>query len=78
MGDEHFTVLESTDTLDSGFEEPSVGSIPAAVDRLVVGDLMRTRLEHIRVLFVIGCNDGLLPKRADRGGILSDYDREIL
>ena len=39
---------------------------------------MRTRLEHIRVLFVIGCNDGLLPKRADRGGILSDYDREIL
>ena len=78
MGDETLEVRVLSDILDSGFEELSVGFIPAAVDRLVVGDLMRTRLEHIRVLFVIGCNDGLLPKRADRGGILSDYDREIL
>ncbi|MFR3256232.1 MAG: hypothetical protein ACLTRS_02800 [Lachnospiraceae bacterium] len=78
MGDETLEVRVLSDILDSGFEELSVGFIPAAADRLVVGDLMRTRLEHIRVLFVIGCNDGLLPKRADRGGILSDYDREIL
>ncbi len=78
MGDETLETRVLSDILDSGFEELQVGFIPAAVDRLVVGDLMRTRLEHIRVLFVIGCNDGLLPKRAERGGILSDYDREIL
>ena len=78
MGDEILETRVLSDILDSGFEELQVGFIPAAVDRLVVGDLMRTRLEHIRVLFVIGCNDGLLPKRAERGGILSDYDREIL
>ena len=41
-------------------------------------EIDENEIEHIRVLFVIGCNDGLLPKRADRGGILSDYDREIL
>ena len=78
MGDEALEVNVLSDILDSGFEELQVGFIPATVDRLVVGDLMRTRLEHIRVLFVIGCNDGLLPKRTERGGILSDYDREIL
>lgn len=78
MGDETLEVNVLSDILDSGFEELQVGFIPATVDRLVVGDLMRTRLEHIRVLFVIGCNDGLLPKRTERGGILSDYDREIL
>ncbi len=78
MGDEILETRVLSDILDSGFEELQVGFIPATVDRLVVGDLMRTRLEHIRVLFVIGCNDGLLPKRAERGGILSDYDREIL
>lgn len=78
MGEEKLDMRVLSDILDSGFEELKVGFIPATVDRLVVGDLMRTRLEHIRVLFVIGANDGLLPKRSEKGGILSDYDREIL
>ena len=38
MGDETLEVRVLSDILDSGFEELSVGFIPAAVDRLVVGD----------------------------------------
>ena len=78
MGEEKLEAGVLSDILDSGFEELQVGFIPATVDRLVVGDLMRTRLEHIRVLFVVGANDGLLPKRTERGGLLTDYDREVL
>ena len=78
MGDEILEVKVLSDILDSGFEELQVGFIPAAVDRLVVGDLMRTRLNHIKVLFVIGANDKILPKPSQKGGILSDYDREVL
>lgn len=78
MGEERLESRVLSDILDSGFEELQVGFIPAAVDRLVVGDLMRTRLEHIKVLFVVGANDRLLPRQTERGGILTDYDREIL
>lgn len=38
-----------------------MGLIPAVVDRVVVGDITRTRLSHIKVLFFAGVNDGIVP-----------------
>ena len=52
--------------------------IPATVDRLVVGDITRTRLDQVKVLFFIGVNEGIVPSRKDSGGILTDTDREFL
>ena len=42
---------EYAEILDAGFAEIQVGVIPlATVDRVVVGDITRTRLDRIRVL----------------------------
>ena len=45
---------------------------------MVVGDIERTRLKEIRVLFFVGINDGNIPKNAGSGGLISDIDREFL
>lgn len=64
--------------LDAGFSEIRVGMIPQSVDRVIVGDLERTRLKPIKYLFFIGVNDGWVPKAGGKGGIISDMDREFL
>lgn len=69
---------EFADILDSGLTEISVGTIPQNVDRVLVGDIERTRLKQVKVLFFLGVNDGNIPKAASGGGIISDMDREFL
>lgn len=77
LGEEKAGRKEFMEILDAGFAEISVGVIPATVDRVVVGDITRTRLAHIQVLFFIGVNDGIVPARKDSAGLLSDREREF-
>ena len=78
LGDEHVSVKEFADIIDAGFDEIKVGLIPPSADCIVVGDIERTRLDNIKVLFFVGMNDGIVPKRNDNKGILSETDRDIL
>lgn len=78
IGEEEMTVQEFADILDAGFAEIEVGTIPQNVDRVLIGDMERTRLKEIKALFFLGINDGNIPKNGSKGGILSDLDREFL
>lgn len=78
LGGEKLTDREFADLLDAGFSEMKVGTIPLNVDHIVVGDMERTRLNNIRILFFLGVNDGNIPKHSEKGGIISDIDREFL
>lgn len=78
LGEEKISRQEFVDILEAGFGEITVGTIPQNVDRIVVGDMERTRLKQVKVLFFLGVNDGSIPKNASKGGIISDMDREFL
>lgn len=78
LAEEEMSLQEFADILDSGLTEISVGTIPQNVDRIVVGDIERTRLKQVKVLFFLGVNDGSIPKGTGGGGIISDIDREFL
>ena len=78
LGEEFLSLKEFAQILDSGLAEIRVGVIPACLDRMVAGDLERTRLDGVKALFLLGVNEGAVPKAADSGGLFSDYDREIL
>ncbi len=78
IGDEQIRIQELVSILDAGFEEIKVGVVPPALDRVSVGDIERTRLKDIRVLFLIGVNDGLIPKASGRKGILTQAERSFL
>ncbi len=77
LGQERVSRKEFSRILDAGFEELSLGVIPATVDRVVVGDITRTRLAHVKVLFFVGVNDGIVPMRKEHGTLLSDKEREF-
>ena len=78
LGEEEISLQEFAVILEAGFGEITVGTIPQNVDRIVVGDMERTRLKQVKVLFFLGVNDGNIPKNASKGGIISDMDREFL
>lgn len=77
LGDTPMALDEFYKVFDAGISEISVGSIPANVDRIVVGDIERTRLKEVKALFFTGINDGYIPKSSSRAGILSDMDRDF-
>ncbi|MCM1214298.1 MAG: helicase-exonuclease AddAB subunit AddB [Lachnospiraceae bacterium] len=78
LGEETIPLAEFREILEAGFGEIQVGTIPQNVDRVVAGDMERTRLKQVKALFFLGVNDGNIPKNASRGGIISDMDREFL
>ncbi len=78
LGEEPCSSKEFGEILDTGLVEVKVGLIPPGVDEVVIGDLERTRLKDIKALFLIGVNEGIIPKAISSGGILSDIERELL
>ena len=78
LGEETVSVREFCQLLETGMSEAKVALIPPSMDQILVGDMERTRLKDIRILFFVGVNEGNIPKSVDGGGILSELDREFL
>ena len=56
----------------------SVGTIPAALDRVNLSELTRNDRHTVRALFLLGANDGVLPAVETGGGVLREEDRVAL
>lgn len=77
LGEECMRIREYREILESGMEAAAIGIIPPGYDRVVLGDIERSRLSDIKALFFAGVNDGLIPKAVEHGGIISQSDREL-
>lgn len=78
LGDEKVSMREFKELLEAGLSEVKVGIIPPSSDQVMVGDMERTRLKDIKILFFVGVNDGKIPREDTSGKILSDLNREEL
>ncbi|WML57208.1 helicase-exonuclease AddAB subunit AddB [Neobacillus sp. PS2-9] len=78
LGDEPVSLKSFAAILESGFESLHFSLIPPALDQVLIGDLEKSRLMDIKVCFVVGVNEGVLPAKISDEGILSDEDREML
>lgn len=78
LGEEKVSFREFRSILEAGFMETRIGIIPPTADQVLIGDMERTRIKDVKVLMFLGVNEGLIPKAASSGGILSDTDREFL
>ena len=78
MGDEKVAIDKFAKILSVGFEKHEMGLIPVALDEVTVGDIARIRSRGVKALYIVGVNDGVLPRVSKEEGILSDRDRNIL
>lgn len=78
MPEDVVNVQEFEELFAVGMKDVSLGMVPPMLDMLVVGDITRTRLGDIRTLFIVGVNDGVIPKRTKRSQIINDREKERL
>ena len=78
LGKQELSIRELEEILDSGFEATKVAVIPPGYDSVTIGDIERTRLNHVKVLIFLGVNEGIVPKTVNQGGIISQYERDVL
>lgn len=78
IGEEDIARDDFIDVLLTGMSDVMLGIIPTTLDQVVIGDIERTRLHHVKVVFFAGANDGILPKNFSGKGILADRDRRQL
>ncbi|MFR4430807.1 MAG: helicase-exonuclease AddAB subunit AddB, partial [Blautia faecis] len=60
---------------DAGLSSQGGIVLPTS-DQVLVGDMERTRLKDIKILFFAGVNEGKIPKETQAGKLLSDLNRE--
>ncbi|MCI2049228.1 MAG: PD-(D/E)XK nuclease family protein [Lachnospiraceae bacterium] len=78
LGEEHISAEDYAELIDTGISEIRLGALPQQTDVVPAGDLERSRLKEVRYLFVLGANEGSIPRSTLKGGLLSDLDREFL
>lgn len=78
LGEENVSLKEFNRIVAAGFEEMKVGLLPPTSDCVMIGDIERTRLDNVKVLFFAGVNDGVVPKKNENCSVLSETDRSIL
>ncbi|MCR5686966.1 MAG: PD-(D/E)XK nuclease family protein [Lachnospiraceae bacterium] len=76
--DEETDIRGFSKLLDAGLDSIRIGIIPSGMDHVQVGDLTRTRLNDIKALFIVGANDGIIPRDTKRAGIINESEREFL
>ncbi|KGR80578.1 helicase-exonuclease AddAB subunit AddB [Ureibacillus manganicus] len=75
FGDQKMTVEEAAKILDEGYDTLEFSNIPPAVDEVKVGTVEYSRYDNMKVVFVIGVNDGVYPMRMDYEGLITDTER---
>ncbi|MDP4159857.1 MAG: exodeoxyribonuclease V subunit gamma, partial [Bacillota bacterium] len=78
LGEEYLELEEYALILASGIEGIELGQIPPGLDQVLVGSLERSRNPEVRVLFLLGANEGVLPARPTTDGVLDAEEREQL
>ena len=78
IGEDLITINEFYKILNAGFQNRDIGIIPVALDQVNIGDIGRIKGRNVKVLFIVGVNDGILPAANKDEGILSDRDRDLL
>jgi len=78
LGNRKLSIKKFKKILDSGLQEFEVGMIPTKIDSVTVGSIDRTKIRSKKVLFILGLNDGTVPKVYDDNGILADEEKDIL
>ena len=76
FGDENITFEAYMQILKTGLGESKLGTIPMAQDEVTVGDVDRSRSHKIKIVFIIGLNDGMFPGTTKAEGFLNDADRQ--
>lgn len=77
-GEDTMGVERFSNILKVGLAEYKISSIPASLDQVLAGSAEHFKSHEVKVLYILGTNDGIFPSAGISEGILSDSDRAAL
>lgn len=77
-GKDELSQKEFLGLLEEGAMPSTMGVLPGTADQVILGDFARTRTPAVQVLFVLGCNEGLLPPVRTDDELIGDGELELL
>lgn len=78
LGEEKISLITYKKVLETSFSYIKMGVIPPSRDQILIGAVDRTRLPRLRACFILGTNEGLIPKIEDSHNLFSDMDKVTL
>ncbi len=78
FGEQKMPIEELAAIMDAGLESLGITVAPLSMDQLLLGDMKRTRLPDIKILFIAGVNDTYIPEIPGERGLIHDDEKEIL
>ena len=71
-GQDELSQKEFLGLVEEGAQSSAMGVLPGTADQVILGDALRTRTPAVPNLFVLGCNEGLLPPVRTDDELISD------
>lgn len=78
FGQEKISFEKYKELLKIGLLHKDLGTIPQALDQVILGDVDRSKTHKVKIAFIIDVNDGAFPSVNRDEGFLNDNDRTIL
>lgn len=75
-GEEEVSLTMFRQMVEAGLLSMTFNIVPPAIDQVTVADMERSRLSSVKVVFLLGVNEGILPATFEEDGLLNDEDRE--
>ncbi len=74
-GDEEMDLREYEGILGEGLDALEMSLIPPGLDYVTVSSFDQNSLFNARAIYILGANEGIMPRRAREKGLLSDGER---
>ncbi|WP_284638687.1 helicase-exonuclease AddAB subunit AddB [Paenibacillus silviterrae] len=78
MGEESLSTEVFARLVETGMESMKLGLVPPTLDQVLVGSMDRTRSGQVKIMFVLGVNEGVMPAKITENGVVSEQERELL
>ncbi|NLZ38617.1 MAG: helicase-exonuclease AddAB subunit AddB [Firmicutes bacterium] len=78
LGEQKLTLAEFMQVFFAGLENLQLGLIPASLDRVIVGNVERSRHPHLLAVYVLGLNEGEFPANLQDKSLIADEERIVL
>lgn len=72
LGFEKLKFTEFLELFEDGLKKVEISTVPISVNSIFIGDATNSFFEEVDYLFVIGANEGVMPRTLNDTGIISD------
>lgn len=78
LGDVPVSREDFLSVFEEGLSSELARVVPDTADRVLAGEASHTVLDGVKALFILGANEGMLPKDRHDDGLLSDGERRLM